>query len=395
MSDLLRRAGRSIELKLLLAWIGVIAVTLIADRENLQYWYSFDVCAWEILQDTILLGIFAMGAAIIIIAGGIDLSSGAMIALAATVFACLMKLFDPTGFASNEIDISPWAFVGAIGGTLVLGLFVGTFHTWLITRVGLPPFVATLATLVGLRSLARGLAKIDGSGQVNFSEEWIRQILRSPTVLSATFVCLALVLWILMSRSKLGRQLHALGGNEQAAVLSGIPTDRLKWLAYCLGSLTACVTGIFYLGETSAAKPDIDAVGYELNAIAASVIGGCSLKGGVGTIPGVVLGCLFLSTVIDAIGRIVSDSKVYEGLIVGIVVVVAVAFSQRDRLTRRFFSDSIGWATIPFLAFLAGCVCYFFVKQTVASLVVGGIVGVLLVAWAIAESRGSKVRGEG
>ena len=94
-----------------------------------------------------------------------------------------------------------------------------------------------------------------------------------------------------MSRTVVGRHLHALGGNEQAARLSGIPTDRLKWLAYCLSAVLSSVAGILYISDSDAANPQTLGRGYELNAIAAAVVGGCSLQGGVGTIPGTVLGC--------------------------------------------------------------------------------------------------------
>jgi ABC-type glucose/galactose transport system permease subunit len=147
-----------------------------------------------------------------------------------------------------------------------------------------------------------------------------------------------------------------MGGNEQAAKLSGIRTDKMKWLAYVFGAVTASIVGIIAFADQGSAKPDIMARGYELNAIASSVIGGCSLQGGIGTIPGVVLGCLFLRTVIDAVSKIVgTGSDLYEGMIVGIVVVLAVTFSQRaDRsVVKRFFDSPIGWAVIPVLGLVA------------------------------------------
>lgn len=385
---MLRGILRSLEFKLIVSWLVVVLFTIAIDQNRSYLNYPVD-CSLEIVRQTILLGIFALGAAVIIISGGIDLSSGAVVALSSTVFAGLMRWFDPVGFDDTTVAISVQAFTGAAAGTLILGFFVGTFHAWLITKVGLPPFVATLATLVGLRSLARGIAKLSSeSGQINLNEKWVKQLLTSPWTLIVIFAVLVFAFWILMSKSVLGRRLHAMGGNEQATLLCGIRTDRLKWFAYCLGSMTACLTGILFLGETSAAKPESDAVGYELNAIAAAVIGGCSLKGGIGTIPGAALGCLFLSTVIDAIGRIIgTDSKIYEGLIVGIVVVLAVTFSQRERIARRYFQDALGWMAIPFLTLLAAAVSYFFTKQTVTSLGIGGATLVALVGRAIWETK--------
>lgn len=156
-----------------------------------------------------------------------------------------------------------------------------------------------------------------------------------------------------------------MGGNEQAARLSGIHTDRLKWFAYVLGSVSASMVGIIYFADSASAKPDNLGRGYELNAIAASVMGGCSLQGGVGTIPGTILGCLFFRPVIDAVNKIVgTGADVYEGMIVGIVVVLAVTFSQRiGRFRRYFFVSPIGRTAIPILGLLAGISFILFVPS--------------------------------
>src|SRR5262249_6526297 len=150
----------------------------------------------------------------------------------------------------------------------------------------------------------------------------------APWVPIFLFVLLAVVAWVLMSRTVAGRHLHALGGNEQAAKLSGIQTDRLKWLAYCISAVGGSVAGLLDVSDTTTANPQNLGRGYELNAIAAAVVGGCSLTGGVGTITGTVLGVLFLRSVIDGVAKIIkSNAEVYEGLIVGAVVVIAVALT--------------------------------------------------------------------
>ena len=321
------------------------------------YWNNPGSSAELIIRNTVLLGFFALGSAVIIISGGIDLSSGSVIAMSATVFGSLLIVLDPEGFREGHLATS--AVIMSTVGTLLAGAMVGTLHAWLITCVGLPPFIATLATLVGLRSFSRGLtqAVTNNKSQIDFPDLALRDALKDVTSVSVVFIVLAFAVWFLMSRTVIGRHLHAMGGNEQAAKLSGIPTDRLKWLAYVLGSVVASMVGIVYFADTGSAKPDILARGYELNAIAASVIGGCSLQGGVGTIFGTVLGCLFLRTVIDSVNKIVgTGADVYEGMIVGIVVVMAVTFSQRgvSSLRRPFFGTLIGWAAIPVLSLLAG-----------------------------------------
>lgn len=361
--SLFAKLWSTVEFKLILAWLLVVVATMIADPGH-TYYNSPGASTEMVVRNAVKLGIFALGAAVIIISGGIDLSSGSVIAMSATVFGSLLIALDPTGFRSG--DLATWAVVVAFVGTLLTGAMVGTLHAWLITCVGLPPFIATLASLVGLRSFSRGLtlAMTENKSQIDFTDLGLRDALKDVTTMSITFIVLALAIWFLMSWTVIGRHLHAMGGNEQAARLSGIRTDRLKWLAYIIGSVTAAIFGIFEFADSGSAKPDIMARGYELNAIAASVIGGCSLQGGIGTIPGAILGCLFLRTVIDAVNKIVgSGADVYEGMIVGIVVVLAVTFSQRagSAHAKKYFATPIGWASIPVLSILTGlCFLLFF-----------------------------------
>jgi ribose/xylose/arabinose/galactoside ABC-type transport system permease subunit len=391
----------SVEFKLIVSWLLVVLATIALDSGD-TYWDQPGNSAQLILRQTVMLGFFALGAAIIIISGGIDLSSGSVIAMSATVFGCLMMTLDPVGFKAGHISTT--AVILSIAGTLLSGAMVGTLHAWLITSVGLPPFVATLATLVGLRSFSRGLTQAitatgnsNGKSQIDFTDEGLRNILKNVPYISIAFVAFALLLWFLMSRTVTGRHLQAMGGNEQAAKLSGIRTDRLKWLAYVIGAVSASIVGIISFADNGSAKPDIMARGYELNAIAASVIGGCSLQGGVGTIPGTILGCLFLRTVIDAVQKIVgAGSDVYEGMIVGIVVVVAVTFSQRGSSQlagKKYFSNAIGWSVIPTLGLLTGLSYVLFFRSReewfapYQAYVIAGAVVVALIIRAFIESK--------
>lgn len=355
----------SVEAKLVLAWLFVVLATIVLDPGR-TYLNNPGSTAELIIRNTVFLGFFALGSAVIIISGGIDLSSGSVIALSATVFSSLLMVIDPEGFRAG--DIQTRVVLLAVAGTLCTGVMVGTLNAWLITAVGLPPFIATLATMVGLRSFGRGLilAVTGNRSQVDFTDLHLRDSLKDVTSVSIVFLIFALAIWFLMSRTVIGRHLHAMGGNEAAAKLSGIRTDRLKWLAYVIGAVSASMVGIVYFADQGSAKPDILARGYELNAIAAAVIGGCALTGGVGTIPGTILGCLFLRTVIDAVNKIVgTGADVYEGMIVGIVVVIAVTFSQRDAAVSRrpFFGSAIGWAAVPILSLLAGLSVVLFFRE--------------------------------
>ncbi|MCA9056232.1 MAG: hypothetical protein KDA75_20525, partial [Planctomycetaceae bacterium] len=204
------------------------------------------------------------------------------------------------------------------------------------------------------------------------------------------WVILCVVMWMLLSKTVVGRHLYAMGGNEAAARLSGIRTDRLKWLAYCLGSITAALAGVLYACYIGTTSPSTDGMGYELNAIAASVVGGCSLTGGVGTIGGVMLGTLFLRLVIDSVAKLFkSQPDLFEGLVVGMLVVLAVAFNELrgEGLKKRFFPGALGWLSVVVLALLTGIVTS--VTSTDGKLrnglIAGGAVLVILLAKAISE----------
>lgn len=359
--DFLRRHGN--ELGLLFAVALVVVLTGLIDD---SYLAKPGVNAKEILRQTSLLGIFALGAAIVIISGGIDLSSGSVIAFSSTICAAIIYSLAPqdaTG-APQTGELAAWILVAAVAGTLVSAFLIGSFHAWLITAVRLPPFVATLASLVGLRSLARVLIQdvTDGVSGVSSTKmyvyddgfgEWGSQWW-IPLVI---FLVLSLAMWVLMSRTVIGRHIYAMGGNEEAARLSGIRTARLKWLAYCIGTMTAAVAGVLYTSEIGSADPSSLAVGYELNAIAAAVVGGCGLTGGVGTIAGTMLGALFLRVVIDSVAKLVkANADDFQGLIVGVLVVLAVAFNElrtAGGLKKRFFDGALGVVNIGVLTVLA------------------------------------------
>jgi ribose/xylose/arabinose/galactoside ABC-type transport system permease subunit len=347
--------------------VGVFAVYLITGFVfNDAYLIKWEYNISQIVRQASMLGIFAIGASIVIVAGGIDLSSGSMIAFGGSLYCMVVMLAARWASPTAEdptATLAIWMIAAGILCTLVAAFLVGTLHTWLITVVELPPFVATLASLVGLRSLARIMnqAVTKSTGQqatkINIKDPMFSLMGQQWWIPLAILIVVAIAAWILMNRTVIGRHIYAMGGNEEAARLSGVRTDRLKWLAYCIGTLTAAIAGVLYSSEVGLADPQTQGVGYELFAIAASVVGGCSLKGGVGRVTGVVFGALFLRTVIDAVGKVIkAGSDDYEGLIVGLLVVLAVAFNQlsvrQAGWKKQFFPGLLGWITIPLLAAL-------------------------------------------
>lgn len=358
--------SRANEIALVIAILMVVIVTVFADSSQ-SYLQDPATSAEDIFRNAAMLTIFALGASVVIIAGGIDLSAGSMIAFSGTTIACTMLGIQSLGTLENPV--AQWKVVtGGISAGLLSGFLVGTLHAWLITSVGLPPFVATLATLVGLRSLARVMgetvtqALLSGKkSQIPIEQPFFSDFLRQRVDLWIyTAIALAIFTFVLLGYTILGRHLYALGGNEQAARLSGLRTDRLKWFAYVFGAMTASLASIFYLANEGVSAPVTQARGHELNAIAAAVVGGCSLKGGIGTVTGTLLGALFLRVVIDAVAKIIkSGADVWEGLIVGVVVVLAVTFSQLRTTShsgKSLFGGALGVCAIAILSIVAGAV---------------------------------------
>ncbi len=353
------------EFSLLLAILCVVVITAVLDVQH-NYWEHPGASAWELLRQWSMLSLIALGAAVVIIAGGIDLSTGSVIALSGTVCAALLMWLAPDAMADPNAPM-PWmAAALAIVGTLGVGFLVGSLHAWLITVVGLPPFIATLATLVGLRSLARAMCDAVtaaatggvGSTQINVGNLQFRYLANSVIIPAILVLVLSALLWLMLSKTVLGRHLYALGGNEQAARLSGVRTDQRKWVAYCLSAMLSTLSGILYICDQAVAEPQTLGRGYELNAIAAAVVGGCSLQGGVGTVPGTMLGALFLRVVIDGVAKIIdAGADVIEGLIVGVVVVFAVTFTRAGAghtSRRNLFDGGLGLVTVGNLTLLAG-----------------------------------------
>lgn len=381
------------ELALLAAIVVVFLVTGWLDS-NHTYFTDFHSNFIIVLRNTVILGIIALGAAVVIISGGIDLSVGSMMAFSATTCALVMILFaEPDDRLLQTVTTT--GVICGIGAGLLVGLLVGTLHAWLITSIRLPPFVATLASLVGLRSCARAMCEFvtthqwgNQSKEVNVNTPAFLYVKQHLWISTSVFLALAALTWLVLTRTVLGRHIYALGGNEDAARLSGIRTDNIKWFAYCFGGVTAAVAGIFAMADGSVADPVNLARGYELNAIAAAVVGGCSLQGGIGTVTGTVLGALFLRLVIDAVAKLIkAGADVYEGMIVGIVVVLAVTltqFGQLFRSGREFFPGTRGIAAMPTLAIAAGLIAMMGTANIEVlqgrSVMVGGVVALVTLA---------------
>ena len=266
----------------------------------------------------------SLGMTIIILSGGIDLSVGAMLAFSGAVAAGLLKsgITIPGTDVFIEITTS-----GAILAGIVVGTALGWFNGFVITRFKLPPFVATL----GMLSIARGLTMLWTGGFPitslgnNFDFMGSGHVLGipMPVLISAGLVA---VFILLMKRTRFGRNVYAVGGNERAATLSGLNVNRIKLMVYMVGGALSGVAGLLVTARLDSATPNAG-LGYELDSIAAVVIGGTSLNGGRGTIMGTVLGCLIIGVLNNGL-VLLEVSPFWQQVIKGLVILIAVAVDK-------------------------------------------------------------------
>ncbi len=261
-----------------------------------------------------IYGIAAIGAAIVIICGGIDLAPGSVIALTTVV----------TGQLFVEHGWPLWA--SAMVGLLV-GVGAGFVSAGLIVKARLPPFIATL----GVMGIWRGAAYIITEARfydlsARLPRDWHIAGVSVDWLGPIVMIVLAGMFQLLMTRYQWGRSVFAVGGNETAALFSGIPVNRVKTSAYVIAGLLAAVSGVVLAVVQGQGKADL-ANGYELDIIASAVVGGASLAGGRGSVAGAVLGALIFGVLRNALPQI-PGATFYDRLIVGVVVIVIVVMDQ-------------------------------------------------------------------
>lgn len=327
-SDTIWRIFKAPEWGLAAGILGILAVIYFLDRDQ-AFFKSYSL--QTLFHRVALFGVLAIGAALVIIAGGIDLSTGAVVAISAVISAKLMTEWLRPAASAGPPSMA--IIAAAIAMTLFMGLAIGVFHALMINHLRLPPFIATLATMAGLRSAAAVLSK---NRTINVPFDAYRIFGQDFRVTLGVFAAVALLLSITMGCTVLGRHIFAMGGNEVAARLSGVRTQRLKMIVYGLSGLLSALGGILFTGLSGQADSRLG-VTYELTAITAAVVGGCSLSGGIGSIRGAVLGLLLTQIVIKGTGIVVRgiDSTQIEGLVLGTVVILAVAVNQQFRGRRE------------------------------------------------------------
>jgi ribose transport system permease protein len=289
----------------------------------------------QLAKDTSFVAIMAVGATFVIVSGGIDLSVGAIYALASVLGAMVFSKFglDASG---NPTAVLP-GILACIAAAALCGLFNGA----MIVALKVHPFIITLGTM----AVFRGIAFVVTNGQsIGGFPESFRNLIRWETDSGLSIVPLAVMIGMMilgaiyLSRLVMGRRIYAIGGNELASRFSGIRVWRTKLSVYVISGFTAGVAALLALGYYGSASSS-DGQGYELNVIAAAVVGGASLSGGKGSALGAILGALILQMISTGI-VILGINQNYSQIIIGAVVIVAVVLDQlnnwlaKRRLTR-------------------------------------------------------------
>ncbi len=278
-----------------------------------------------------LFGLFAIGEGFVIITGGIDLAIGSMFALLGVIFVDLLVTWQ-----------LPWWLAVLI--VVLGGVVLGAIHGFLVTRLRLQPFIVTLCGLLIYRGVARYYTN-DGTAGFEFGQtfptlEWLTtgRTLGVPHSF-IVFLAVAAVMAVVLHRSVFGRYLFAVGKNEEAARYSGIRTGRIVAAAYIISGGLAGLSSIYLAMYTRSISPASHGNFYELYAIAAAVLGGCSLRGGEGSILGIVLGAILLQILQNLVNLLGIPSSL-NFAVMGTVILIGVVADQqltrlRDRRARR------------------------------------------------------------
>ncbi|WP_010273400.1 ABC transporter permease [Paenibacillus senegalensis] len=305
-SDLMRRYGIIIILLLMVLILSSISDAFLT-------WNNI----MNVLRQVSIIGILAVGMTFIILTGGIDLSIGSLMAVSAVIAASVLQ---------NNPDM---VLLAIVLGMLASGALSGVSGT-LTAKLNVAPFVATLAMM----TIARGLALIYTNGRpigidskpfLFLGQGYIGPV-PTPVVI---FVSVCIIFGIILTKTKFGRYVYAIGGNENAAKISGVNVPRAKITVYILNGLLAGLAGILLASRISSGQPN-SGMGYELDAIAAVVIGGTSLFGGVGTLTGTIVGVLIIGIINNGL-NLLDVSSYYQQIIKGVIIAGAVILDQRAK----------------------------------------------------------------
>lgn len=294
--------------------VALIALAALTAGLNPRFLSAFNL---QILTRQIaIFGIIAIGETFVIITKGIDLSPGSMVSL-----TCVLAGW----FVVHGMRIA-----GSVIAVVLISACVGVWHGFYVSKLRIPPFIITLCTFLMARGLGGAITKGWPINTPAFSFLWYGMIMRIIPVPVVILVVIAGVSVFILRYTPLGRHIYAVGGNIEAARLSGINVDATRVFVYTASTVLAGIVGILYTARLEQGTPNVGQF-YELYAIASAVIGGTSLFGGVGTILGTVIGASILSTIWNSM-VLLEVSAYWQNVVLGVVIIVAVTV---DTLRKR------------------------------------------------------------
>lgn len=279
----------------------------------------------DILRQMSLIGIIALGMTFVILTGGIDLSVGSTLALSTVIVASVVTFGLPGVPAALLAPV-------AIGLALVACAGVGVVNGAVVSTLGVQPFIATLATMIGVRGLAKWYSSNENI-DIGFGDDPAARfaaLFSDKFLIIGIYAVVAAVFAVLLARTVFGRHMRAVGDNPVAAAYTGLPIRRTQFWVYTLSGLLAGAAGVLYAAENHQGNPNAG-VAYELDAIAAVVIGGTRLSGGQGTIVGTIIGTLIMGVLTNMLRLNNVDSNL-EMMIKAVLIVVAAALQRRKAI---------------------------------------------------------------
>jgi len=296
----------------------------------------------DILRASSIIGIMALAMTFVITTAGIDLSVGSILALSTCVLALMLKKWMPAtvpsakavegGFHSIGVSFEPLPhIIIAVLVALVASTIVGALSGTIISKLKVQPFIATLATMIGIRGFTKWLSG-NATMDIGFGKNTpaiFADFASQKTVMIGTYAVLAAVFAFIFSRTVFGRHVRAVGDNEKAAKYSGLPIGKIKIWVYTLSGLLCGIAGILFAAQTNQSDPNAG-VGYELDVITAVVLGGTSLAGGKGSVVGTIIGTLIIGVLTNILGLKNIDANV-QMMVKAVIIILAVWMQKRER----------------------------------------------------------------
>jgi ribose/xylose/arabinose/galactoside ABC-type transport system permease subunit len=282
---------------------------------------------FNVMRQISIEGLIAIGMTFVILTAGIDLSVGSLVAVAGLVAAMIAKGSTASSFSLSAAAEQGYGWFAAMLGAIAVGLMGGALQGFAITRLKVPPFVVTLGGLSVFRGLALMISAAGPISGFDAPYRWWGQGRIGPVPVPViVFLAFALIAFVVLRYTRYGRQVYAVGGNREAARLSGVNVRRVLLSVYVIIGFLSGLAG-FVLSARLNSSEAVAGIGYELNVIASVVIGGTSLFGGVGSIFGTVIGSVLIGVLINGLVLMNVNSYVQQ-ITIGLILVAVVAFDQ-------------------------------------------------------------------